>query len=327
MSDEAPEAAPAAGPPVGLRRWLKPAVRVVLLVGAVVVLVPVLRSFPQMVTAVRTANPVWFPVALAAVALGQVAAAWSQNACVCDPPPLGRTVRMMIATSFVGTVTPASVGGLALGVRYYRTQGFPTRTATAAVTLQGVVQVATHLVLVAVLGVVLGRNLELATSGQAHVVVLWTLVVLLVAAVVVLAVPPLRAWVAGVIDGQVRPALGEVATLLRSPGRLVLVVSGAALTTIANAAVLWACLEALGQPHRALAAALATMVGGTVASAAPTPGGIGAVEAALVASLSSVGVAASTAVPAVLLYRLLYTWLPFLVGWWQYRSLVREGQV
>lgn len=46
------------------------------------------------------------------------------------------------------------------------------------------------------------------------------------------------------------------------------------------------------------------LVGSAVATAAPTPGGLGATEAALVAGLIAVGVDNEAAVPAVFLFRL-----------------------
>jgi uncharacterized protein (TIRG00374 family) len=58
-----------------------------------------------------------------------------------------------------------------------------------------------------------------------------------------------------------------------------------------------------------------TMVGGTLASAAPTPGGVGAVEAALIGGLAAFGLPTAIAVPSVLLYRILTCWLPVFVGW------------
>lgn len=51
-----------------------------------------------------------------------------------------------------------------------------------------------------------------------------------------------------------------------------------------------------------------------LASAAPTPGGIGAVEAALLAAFSTVEEPAAV-IQAVLLYRLVMFWLLILPGW------------
>lgn len=59
----------------------------------------------------------------------------------------------------------------------------------------------------------------------------------------------------------------------------------------------------------------AVYVGGSaIAAAAPTPGGLGAVEAVLVAGLGGIGVASAPAVAAVPTLRLLTFWLPILPG-------------
>ncbi len=62
------------------------------------------------------------------------------------------------------------------------------------------------------------------------------------------------------------------------------------------------------------AIALLSLTGSAVANAAPTPGGLGAAEAALIAALSAVEDAA-VVIPAVFLYRLVTFWLPILPGW------------
>ena len=59
----------------------------------------------------------------------------------------------------------------------------------------------------------------------------------------------------------------------------------------------------------------------------PTPGGLGAVEAALAAGLTATGMAAATAVSAVLLFRLLTFWLPVPVGWAAFNFLERRGAI
>ena len=64
-----------------------------------------------------------------------------------------------------------------------------------------------------------------------------------------------------------------------------------------------------------------------IAAAAPTPGGLGALEAALVAGLTGVDVDSGIAVAAVLSYRLLTYWLPILPGWLSFRSLERRNLI
>ena len=67
--------------------------------------------------------------------------------------------------------------------------------------------------------------------------------------------------------------------------------------------------------------------GSAVAAIAPTPGGIGAVEATLIAGLTSSGMAGTTAVAAVILFRLATFWIPLLPGWGAFVMMQRSGDV
>ena len=64
-----------------------------------------------------------------------------------------------------------------------------------------------------------------------------------------------------------------------------------------------------------------------IAAASPTPGGLGAIEAALVAGLTGVGLPAGPAVSAVLTYRLATYWLPVLPGWISLRILQKRDYI
>ena len=120
-----------------------------------------------------------------------------------------------------------------------------------------------------------------------------------------------------VVDAtNVQPeARRELVALAREPKRLGLILLGCAGTTLGAAIALWASVQAFGGNVTFVAVTVVTMVGGTLASAAPTPGGVGAVEAALIGGLAAFGVPAAVAVPSVLLYRVLTCWIPVFVGW------------
>jgi undecaprenyl-diphosphatase len=69
------------------------------------------------------------------------------------------------------------------------------------------------------------------------------------------------------------------------------------------------------------------LAGAAVAAAVPTPGGLGAVEAALVAGLLGVGVDGTTAVSAVIVHRVATFWLPLPPGWLAFTALQRRGDI
>ncbi len=64
-----------------------------------------------------------------------------------------------------------------------------------------------------------------------------------------------------------------------------------------------------------------------IAAVSPTPGGLGAIKAALVAGLTGVGMHAGPAVSAVLSYRLATYWLSIAPGWLSRRFLQKRDYV
>ncbi len=140
-------------------------------------------------------------------------------------------------------------------------------------------------------------------------------------------VPTVRRWLRTEVRPQVAEVVGELRTLSHRPVRLLMIVGGCATTTLGAAGALWAAIEAFGGATTFVTVTVVTMIGGTLASAAPTPGGVGAVEAALIGGLAAFGVPAAIGVPAVLLYRVLTCWLPVFCGWPLMRWLTRHDLI
>ena len=127
------------------------------------------------------------------------------------------------------------------------------------------------------------------------------------------------------------PSLGRAVRGIRElaghPGKLALLFGGSALVTLSYALCLAYCIEAFGGGLALPAIIAAYLVGAAIAQAAPTPGGIGAVEAALIAGLTAAGLDKETAVPAVFLFRLVTFWLPILPGWLAFTWLQRSDRI
>jgi undecaprenyl-diphosphatase len=114
---------------------------------------------------------------------------------------------------------------------------------------------------------------------------------------------------------QLRAAGSEVAGVFRSPQRVAELIGGAAGTTLAYVLALAAAVQAFGGGLTFPQIGTAYLVAAIVGNAAPTPGGLGAIEAALVAALTGFGMANGPAVSAVLSFRLATYWLPILPGY------------
>ena len=86
-------------------------------------------------------------------------------------------------------------------------------------------------------------------------------------------------------------------------------------------------LEAFGGGLGFFAVGFVFLAGQALGQAAPTPGGIGAVEAAMIAAMTTLGLDAATAVPTVFLYRIGTFWLPVLPGFLSLRRLQRDEYI
>lgn len=302
-------------------------IQLVLLIALVYVAYPFISSVPTFITELRTANW-WFALlGLAASSLTYVGAAAALWAAADGVVKLWGLIVMQVANKFAATTTPAGVGGLALSARYLQKGGVTPMRATTAVALQQSVQVITHIVLLIFFSTAAGVSANLSRFVPS-VNVLYLVGGLLLGLIgTFLLVPRLRRWLATSVRPRLEEVVGHLIELGREPKRLAVIVLGCAATTLGNAFALWAAIEAFGGDTSFITVTVVTMVGGTLASAAPTPGGVGAVEAALIGGLAAFGMAAATAVPAVLLYRVLTTWLPVFVGWQVMRWMTKNSRI
>ena len=140
-----------------------------------------------------------------------------------------------------------------------------------------------------------------------------------------IAVPQSRGW----MQKRVQPILSQVGprllTLTQRPAKLAEGIGGILILNIGYCLCLVACVRAFGGGGTVAAIAVVYLAGATLGQAAPTPGGLGAVEAALSAGLTAAGVEAGVAVSSVLLFRLLTFWLPTIPGWFSFNWLQKNN--
>jgi uncharacterized membrane protein YbhN (UPF0104 family) len=314
--DDAPEV-----PPVQLERIrLRTLVTLVATVLAGYLLIVQLGQV-NFGTLLSQASPLWILAALGLSALTYVAAALSLSGFVPGRLNFIRTMLAQLAGSFVTLVTPAAVGGAALNIRYLQRNKVPPAVAAASVGVVQVVAFVLHLVLLVIFVAITGaRSNSLRPPTWAYFVMAG----LVVAALGVAAVPRgrrlLRARLAPAL-GQVLPRLLEV---IQQPRKLAEGIGGALMLTACYILCLDACVRAFGGSLALTSAAVVYLTGSALGSLVPTPGGLGAVEAALAAGLTATGTPAATAVSAVLLFRLLTFWLPVPAGWAAFTCLRRR---
>ncbi|MBF6213582.1 flippase-like domain-containing protein [Nocardia puris] len=302
-------------------------IQLVLLIGLVYVAYPFISAVPTFFSQLRTANWWWALLGLGVSSLTYFGAAAALWACASGLVSYRNLVIMQIANTFAATTTPARVGGLALSVRFLQKGGLGTVRATAAVALQQAVQVITHLSLLVLFSIVAGTSADLS-----HFVPDPTIIYLAAGVGVgiigtFMFVPKLRRWLNNSVRPQLQEVLGELGQLAKDPKRFSIIIAGCAAITLGLAGALWCSVQAFGGGTTFVTVTIVTMIGGTLASAAPTPGGVGAVEAALIGGLAAFGLPASVAVPSVLLYRVLTCWLPVFCGWFTMRWMTSKEMI
>ena len=103
--------------------------------------------------------------------------------------------------------------------------------------------------------------------------------------------------------------------VVRRPTNIVLLLGGSVVVTSGYLVAMYFAVQAFGGDLSFAQVGAIYLTGSAIASAAPTPGGIGALEAAVIAGLVAAGMPNDIAVPSVFLFRLGTFWLPILPGW------------
>ena len=125
---------------------------------------------------------------------------------------------------------------------------------------------------------------------------------------------------------QARNAASSLADVLTDPLRVVGLIGGPTGITSSFILTLAAAVAAFDGGVSFPEIGAAYLVAAALGSAAPTPGGLGAVEGALVAALTGYGMPAGNAVSAVLTFRLVTYWLPMLPGWFMFQQMQRREE-
>jgi undecaprenyl-diphosphatase len=292
---------------------------------AVYLLLPELSSIGEVKAAIQRADWGWLLVAFATGMGAVVISSMTILGACTEPLPVGKTVAVQVAAAFTGRTTAGALGFYGINMSFLERQGLRRAHAVGVLVLN---RVAT--VVVAVLFTVIG----IAVIGNAVPVSFnigwqWW-----VGAAGVLAV------LAGVLTSAfgrarlVRPAIrigremwAAMLPALRNRWRFTQLLIGEVGFMLLSAAGLATTLAAFQPRFPVLAVMAVFVVGSTLGQLLPTPGGLGAVEGALIAGLTAVGIQPADAIAAALTARVLTFWLPVLPGVIAFRVLQHRGVV
>jgi undecaprenyl-diphosphatase len=310
------------------RSPVRPAKVAILAAGglAVYLILPELSSIAEVRAVIANADKWWLAATAACGMLAVVASSWTIIGAARGRLPVGRTVAVQVAAAFTGRTTVAALGYYAINMAFLERLGLRRPDAVGVLILN---RVATFVVtgIATIVGLlIIGKAVPIG-----HLTIPWWAVaaaaVLVVAAVAFFASPYGRRRVWWPLVARARELLATMAPTLRRPMRSVQLIGGETAFLAFSAGGIVTTLSAFGAHYPLVAVLAVYIVASTLGQLLPTPGGLGAVEGALVAGLTAIGIPPSDAVAAALVARVLTFWLPVLPGIVAFRLLQHHGAI
>lgn len=241
--------------------------------------------------------------------------------------PLIQTSEVMLAQSFLNRFTPANAGGMALRVRYVQLQGVDLGVSAAGVGLTSAASGVMQSLFIVVFLLWSGRSGELDMELPDVNFLLWIVLGLGALGALVWFTPIRFKILDSKAFSSAHEIWREIRQLAKTPSKLFLLFGGAALGKLLTIFAFVEACRAFGIDLSFAELGALYMTANTVASAVPTPGGVGAVEAALIAVLSGAGVDPAVATSATLVFRLITFWAPVPFAYVALQDLTRKDVV
>jgi uncharacterized membrane protein YbhN (UPF0104 family)/tRNA A-37 threonylcarbamoyl transferase component Bud32 len=281
-------------------------------------------GFGTIADELRTADLAWVMVALLLAQSTFITSGISVRGAVPTPLPLLPCVVLQSALKFVNLTVPSSAGRIAANLRCLQRMGAPRAEAIAGGALDDIsnkiVQAALLLAVVPLVSVNLNTG-QFRVPGPERRLAIGIAVALIAGLALVLALPKVRARV---LPG-VRSALSSLWLVARDRRRRLDVFGGSLASELLTTLALGGVCLAYGVHLNLAQLIFVSTAGNLLSDLIPAPGGIGAAEATLSATLIAVGVDRSTAFAIAITQRLCTFYLPPIWGFVSLRWLTRNG--
>jgi glycosyltransferase 2 family protein len=276
-------------------------------------IIGVLADAGDSMAAIKGASLGWVALAFIFAQLPMVAEAWALLGAVVGDLPFGRCVALETANTFTALVG-GDVAVFALRVRFFQRQGHDAEAAVSAGAIATTASWTVKSLLFLIAIPFAAGSFHAPSSSNGHQEAVWVILVVILAAGIAAGLIGLVPRLRHLASRKIRPHLvniwANVKVIATEPRKIVYVLGGSTLAQLLVILALGASLHAVGQ-HASIATlitvnTLAAIVGGAV----PVPGGLGVVEAGLIAGLTSAGIPQEEAVAAVLIERFFTAYLP-----------------
>jgi len=219
-------------------------------------------------------------------------------------------LKVQIASGFANRLLPAGLGGMSLYTFYFRKNGYTLPNATALVASSNILGIFANILLISMVLIINPQyldQLQLPDTGPGMMGIIGGILGTVAALMYAFRK---HTFVRYILD-----SISAVRVSLRINIRtLIAVMCNMSLTSL-NVLALSLCVSSVSGTLPWTEALLVLSAGTLLGAVVPTPGGIGGVEAGLLAGMTAFGVPAAAGFASVLLYRGLTYWLPILPGY------------
>lgn len=275
----------------------------------------------QVKEALSKSNLWWVLVAFLVGTLTWVGSATPFRALSSVRVPWKDAIEVQMASSFVGVAAPAGLGPVALHLDYLKRRGTELAPAAAIVAIIQIAQVFTSLVMLAV-SLPFDNHFPKLDLPMRKIIIVAVIVLGVLSTLLV--IRRVREFALAKLKeywGQVQPQIWFVK---ERPITLLWSTLGVALQTGSSALALVLSMKAVGAPISFAMGVTIYLLGNTIGSAVPVPGGIGTTLAATVGALTLAGVPTALAATGTLLFRLVTFYLQVPIGAVAFAHLQRK---
>jgi uncharacterized protein (TIRG00374 family) len=297
---------------------------VLLLIAVVVVFTQM--NFNDILHALQTANP-WF--ALVSFGLGIVS--WCGSAFALgvfidkDKRQYDGILGTQAVASFTAVSVPASVGPFAVNFQHLRKIGYSGPAASAVATADMVAEFSTTFLFFLILGLFTGQDSLAGMIPGKTVAIAIGVIAILVS--IAMAIRPLRHLMHERLFPLIRSYTRQIVSLMSRPSRLGIAAVGSIVQNAGLGVGFWFALQAFGYQAPFFETIFLFLLANAAGSAVPTPGGLGAVEAALTLAFTTTGIPATIVVPATLVFRFATYWARIPLGYLAMKYMEKHNQL
>jgi uncharacterized protein (TIRG00374 family) len=217
---------------------------------------------------------------------------------------------IQFAAMFINRILPAGIGAIGVSFGYLKKMKHSNVQAATVVSLNNLIGFVGNTLIIGLVVLITGFSIPKNSIFHAN----WIYLLIFLPGLLVLLYFMSNASRREKLAKAYKDVTKQIRIYKSNPSKLLYALGSSSFLSILNFLGLYACVYAVGGSVALTVVVIVYSFGIGLGSSVPTPGGLGAIEAGMVAGFVALGMPATTAFAAVILYRLISFWFVLLIG-------------